>query len=214
MVKPAHVLALTLLLPLLGLIGFGLARQRAADAPAVLWPVPDFQLLDQDSTPFSSEQLRGRVWLASFVYTNCPDVCPMVTQRMAALRDSLQSEGMLDDVGLLSFSVDPTRDSPTVLRAYAAQFRARQPDWMFLTGSLDTVIPLVTRGFRLTAMHPAHGANASEHSHDNAGAADYIVTHTDRIVLIDREGQVRGTYESSDAAALSRLHRDLKRILQ
>ncbi len=203
-----RMLALLLLLPVLTIIGLAMARQRAAEMPAVLWPVPEFRLLDQDSTPFSSQQLHGRVWLASFVYTNCPDVCPLVTHRMAALRDSLQRQDRPGNVGLLSFSVDPVRDSPAVLRAYAAQFRAAKPDWVFLTGALETVIPLVTQGFRLTAMHPAHLG----HPHKSAGAADYTVTHTDRIVLIDRDGQVRGTYESSDPEALARLRKDLERV--
>jgi protein SCO1/2 len=155
------------------------------------------------------------VWLVSFVYTNCPDVCPLVTRRMAALRDSLQQQNRQREVGLLSISVDPLRDTPAVLQTYAAQFQARAPDWFFLTGPLDTVIPLVTDEFRLTAMHPGrHDDHEAEHQHETDPAADYVVTHTDRIVLVDRAGQVRGTYESSDPAALSRLHHDLAQVLK
>jgi protein SCO1 len=188
------------------------SRWRAQAAPPVYWPVPQFSLLDQDSIPFRSDQLEGNVWLLSFVYTHCPDVCPLVTQRMATLRDSLQRNRRLGDVKLLSISVDPLRDSPSVLRTYAERYRAHKPDWVFLTGRVDTVIPLVTNGFRLTALHPAHHSEyEAAHQHDRTGG-DYVVTHTDRIVLIDREGQVRGTYESSDPDALARLWKDLRAI--
>jgi protein SCO1/2 len=188
------------------------SRWRAQAAPPAYWTVPAFSLLDQDSIPFRSDQLGGTVWLLNFVYTNCPDVCPLVTQRMATLRDSLQRERRLGDVKLLSISVDPLRDSPAVLRAYAERHRAHKPDWVFLTGPVDTVIPLVTEGFRLTALHPArHSEYEAAHQHDSI-SRDYVVTHTDRIVLIDREGQVRGTYESSDPDALVRLWKDLRAI--
>ena len=174
----------------------------------VLWNVPAFTLLDQDSTPFSSTELTGRIWLASFVYTNCPDVCPMVTARMAALRDSLQQQGRLGDVRLFSITVDPLRDTPAVLREYGAKFRASKPDWVFLTGPLATIVPLVNEGFRLSLMHPHARAQDTTHAHET----DYMVNHTDRIVLIDRESRVRGTYESTDPAALARLRADLRRL--
>jgi protein SCO1/2 len=206
------VAIIALLLPL-PLVALGIARWRAAQVPPVFWPVPAFTLLDQDSAAFSSDQLRGRVWLASFVYTNCPDVCPLVTERMAALRDSLQRKGRLGEVRLLSVSVDPLRDSPSVLRNYAVRLRAQKPDWVFLTGPLEAVIPLVSDGFHLTAIHPAHHDEyESSHTHDQP-PADYVVNHSDRIVLIDREGQVRGTYVASDPEALARLRRDLRIIL-
>ncbi len=203
-------LSLVLSLPLIML---GLARRRAAESPPVFWHVPAFTLLDQDSAAFSSDELRGRVWLASFVYTNCPDVCPLVTERMAALRDSLQRKGRLGEVRLLSVSVDPLRDSPGVLRNYAVRLRAQKPDWVFLTGPLEAVIPLVSGGFHLTAIHPAHHDEyESTHAHDQP-QADYVVNHSDRIVLIDREGRVRGTYVASDPEAQARLRRDLRAIL-
>ena len=185
------------------------AAGRAQTLP-VLWSTPAFNLIDQDSIPFGSSELRGRIWLASFVYTNCPDVCPMVTARMAALRDSLQAQGRLGDVRLLSITVDPLRDSPAVLREYATKFRAAKPDWVFLTGPLDTIVPLVNQGFRLSALHPYASAHDSMSAH--AHEADYVVSHSDRIVLIDRESRVRGTYESTDPKALERLREDLRRI--
>ena len=191
---------------------FSLARPRPEPLP-VLWPVPDFSLIDQDSLPFNSAEMSGKMWLASFVYTKCPDFCPLVTQRMAVLRDSIAADEKLRDrVRLISITVDPPRDSPAVLREYAERFRATKPNWLFLTGPVTEVIPLVNQGFHLSTIHPkVHDPHEHTHAHD-AIAGDYMVSHSDRIVLIDAQRRVRGTYASSDPEALKRLWMDLLRV--
>ena len=191
---------------------FSLARPRPEPSP-VLWPVPDFSLIDQDSLPFNSAEMSGKMWLASFVYTKCPDFCPLVTQRMAVLRDSIAADEKLRDrVRLISITVDPLRDSPAVLREYAERFRATKPNWLFLTGPVTEVIPLVNQGFHLSTIHPkVHDPHEHTHGHDSI-AGDYMVSHSDRIVLIDAQRRVRGTYASSDPEALKRLWMDLLRV--
>ena len=193
---------------------FSLTRPRPEPLP-VLWPVPEFSLLDQDSLPFNSSELTGKVWLASFVYTKCPDFCPLVTQRMAVLRDSIAADDKLRDrVRLLSITVDPLRDSPGALRAYAQRFRAAKPNWLFLTGPVTEVIPLVNQGFHLSTIHPkVHDPHEHTHAHDSI-AGDYMVSHSDRIVLIDAQRRVRGTYASSDPEALTALWTDLLRVIE
>ena len=193
---------------------FSLARSRPEPLP-VLWPVPEFSLIDQDSVPFNSAELSGRIWLASFVYTKCPDFCPLVTQRMAVLRDSIAANDELRDrVRLLSITVDPLRDSPAVLREYAQRFRAAKPNWLFLTGPVTDVIPLVNQGFHLSTIHPkVHDPHEHAHAHDSV-AGDYMVSHSDRIVLIDAQRRVRGTYASSDPEALTALWTDLLRVIE
>jgi protein SCO1/2 len=191
---------------------FSLARPRPEPLP-VLWPVPEFSLLDQDSLPFNSAQMSGKVWLANFVYTNCPDFCPLVTQRMAVLRDSIARDDKLRErVRLLSITVDPLRDTPAVLREYAQTFRASKPSWLFLTGPVNQVIPLINEGFHLSTIHPkVHDPHEHTHAHDSI-AGDYMVSHSDRIVLIDAQRRVRGTYASADPEALRRLWMDLPRV--
>ena len=191
---------------------FFVGRPRPEPLP-VLWPVPEFSLIDQDCLPFNSAEMTGKVWLASFVYTKCPDFCPLVTQRMAVLRDSIAANDELrDQVRLLSITVDPLRDSPAVLREYAERFRAAKPTWLFLTGPVTEVIPLVNQGFHLSTIHPrVHDPHEHTHAHDSI-AGDYMVSHSDRIVLIDAQRRVRGTYTSSDPEALKRLWTDLLRV--
>jgi len=196
--------------------------------PQALWQVPSFSLTDQDSQAFTDQQMRGSVWVAGFVYTNCPDVCPLITQRMAALRDSLRAEGEFGKaVRFASFTVDPERDTPDVLHAYAASFGVdNAQEWRFLTGDAAAVLAVINEGFHLNAARAeeslaaldsiatksavAHSHGGTEHVHEIPRAVNgYMVGHSDRLVLIDHEGQVRGTYISSDAHALAQLRRDL-----
>lgn len=210
------LIGIAILIPMLIGVLVVAARPKLPTLP-VLWPVPAFTLISQDSAPFEDRALEGQVWIASFVYTNCPDVCPLVTRRVAELRDSLQAVGA--PVRFLSISVDPARDTPAVLREYAKAFNATLPQWVFLTGEPETVIQLVTAGFKLQASNPFvptdnemdhdHGGEA-EHRHEPSG--DYMVSHSDRLVLIDAQRQVRGTYSSSDPEAMQQLRRDLGSI--
>ena len=201
-------------LPLIFVLFATLGRnaRKQAELP-VYWDVPEFSLIDQDSVPFTSTELKNRVWLISFVYTNCPDFCPLITKHMANLRDELKRDGKLGQVRLLSITVDPIRDTPGVLRTYAQNFGAAKPDWVFLTGPFEKVIPLINDGFRLTALHNMP-ADSQHHAHTvDTIPAKYTVAHTDRIVLIDKAGQVRATYQTEDPEALQQLRKDLKQLI-
>jgi len=181
---------------------------RPAPLP-VYWPAPEFALIDQDGNTLRRADLQWRVWLASFIFTNCTDFCPRVTQEMARLRDSLQALGLLGQkVRLVSFSVDPARDTPEILRAYAAKFGGSPASqWAFLTGSPpERVLRMIEEGFHLTArLMPAGPADT---------IAGYQVMHSMRIALVDRQGRVRGTYQATETAALESLRADLRRLVK
>lgn len=175
--------------------------------PPVLWTAPPFALVDQTGDTLRADDLQGTVWVASFVFTHCADVCPTITARMARLRDSLRAEDLLGEVRLVSFTVDPARDTPEVLAAYATRYGRSPPsEWAFLTGSPpETTWRMIQTGFRLTAM-PMEGE-----PHPTIG---YQIAHAPRLVLVDREGRVRGTYETTDAGAMNSLRADLGRVLE
>jgi protein SCO1/2 len=163
---------------------------RPAPLP-VLGTVPPFTLTESAGTPLSAADLAGRVWVAGFIFTRCPDVCPALTARMARLQERL---GAGDDaVRLVSFSVDPEHDTPAVLRAYAERSGAR-PGWLFVTGPRDRVAALLRQGFKV--------AWADD------GPATAPITHSDRFVLVDRTLGIRGYYHGDDADDLERLARD------
>src|SRR4051812_48312794 len=99
---------------------------------AVTWPVKDFTATSQDNQPFGLKDVKGKVWVADFIFTSCADVCPPMTSNMTKLQKQVKEEG-LKDVEFVSFSVDPTVDTPEALARYAQQFGADFKNWTFLT---------------------------------------------------------------------------------
>jgi protein SCO1/2 len=162
------------------------------DGLPILYDAPRFSLTDQDDKPFGSEQLTGQVWVAAFIFTNCPDACPMMTQKMAALQQSVPSK----NVKLVSFSVDPQRDTPAVLKQYAARFKADESRWHFLTGKSDDIFAAAA-GLNLAAS-PARG--------------DKPIDHAEQFLLIDAKGRVRGIYHSKHDEDLQRLKIDAAKL--
>jgi protein SCO1/2 len=161
----------------------------------VLGTVPGFSLTERSGNRVTAADLAGHVWIADFIFTRCPDVCPALTARMARLQDTLPVAG--DPVRLVSFSVDPMHDTPDVLRAYAARVGARD-GWLFLTGDRTQLGTLLRDGFRLA--YADDGPPASP------------ITHSDRLVLVDRDLRIRGYYHGGDENDLQRLGQDARSI--
>jgi protein SCO1/2 len=183
-------LALVMALPVLRS-----ARPAPLPPPPVLGTVPDFRLVDQTGAPFGPDRLAGRVWIADFVFTRCPDVCPRMTERLAAVHRTLG-----DRADLISVSVDPAYDTPERLAAFARAHGAESPRWHFLTGDSQHVQEAVLRGFKIAF---------SRESEDIA-----TLTHGVHVVLVDGRGRIRGYYDSNDADALERLQGDARRLAE
>ncbi len=120
--------------------------------------VPDFALTDQTGHPVRRADLEGKTWVASFIFTSCPDECPLMTGEMAQLQSDL---AQVPDFRLVSISVDPERDDPTVLSEYADRFHADPKRWLFLTGDRRAIYRLVRDGFRLGIVDPAEPSHTS-----------------------------------------------------
>jgi len=158
--------------------------------------VPNFQLVNQKGQPFGSAQLAGKIWIADFIYTSCPGPCPMLSTRMSELQKPLEKT----DVHLVSFSVDPEKDTPDVLRGYAEKLHAEPRRWDFLTGRKSAIYNLSHDDFKL----------AVSDGGDEAG----IPVHSTRMVLVDRYGEIRGYYEATDADAVTKLLADTSHLLR
>jgi protein SCO1/2 len=152
---------------------------------------PAFVLTDQNGQPFDSERLKGSVWIADFIFTSCTGSCPEMSRRMSILQDRLEPE-----IQLVSISVDPARDTPAALFEYASRYRAQPGRWHFLTGEREAIAQLVQKGFKL--------------SFAEGGSAEEPITHSVRFVLVDREGILRGYYDSTDPKAFEQLIRDAR----
>jgi protein SCO1/2 len=158
--------------------------------------IPNFQLVNQEGQSFGSAQLAGKIWIADFIYTSCPGPCPMISTRMSELQKPLEKTG----VHLVSFSVDPEKDSPDVLRGYAAELHAEPSRWDFLTGPKSAIYDLSHNGFKLAVS-------------DGNGEAG-IPVHSTRMVLVDRHGEIRGYYEATEADAVTKLLADTSHLLR
>ena len=161
--------------------------------------VPDFSLTERSGKNVKLADLRGNIWIADFIYTSCTDTCPMQTATMAKLEDQWANEPNLQFV---SFSVDPARDTPPVLSEYAGRYKADAKRWLFLTGGKEEIARLVQEGFRLSAIPAPDGGEQSG-----------VILHSPRFVLIDKQTQIRGYYDSRDPEALQRLKKDVATLL-
>jgi protein SCO1 len=173
-----------------------LAFRRGPSLP-VYWSLPAFRLQDQNAQPYGLDELRGRPWVAAFIFTKCGGTCPVMTTRMARLQPRLPAGAQL-----VSITVDPGHDTPDVLRAYARQVNAG-PQWHFLTGATADLYRLATLGFKLEAAEAASG---------EMGPDEGPFLHSSKLVLVDASARVRGYYDSGDDVAMDALATDLVRL--
>lgn len=166
------------------------------DALPVFDAVPGFSLTERGGAAITLETLKGRLWVADFIFTRCTGVCPLLSGRMLALQKALRGR---DDVRLVSFSVDPDYDTPDVLAAYARDHGADASRWLFLTGSRDVLHDLIGKGFHLAVAQAPGGTEAPGE----------LITHSDRLVLVDRQGRMRGYYHGSEEETVRRLLTDI-----
>lgn len=158
--------------------------------------IPSFELVNQDAEPFGSAQLAGKIWIADFIFTTCPGPCPIISTRMSELQKPLEKT----DIHLVSFTVDPEKDTPDVLRAYAEKLQAQPKRWDFLTGSRPAIYSLARDGFKL----------AVSDGSDETG----VPVHSTRVVLVDRHGVIRGYYDALAPDAVTKLLADANHLFR
>ena len=159
--------------------------------PPRMGALPDFRLDERSGRPLARADLRGRPWVADFIFTQCGGACPAMTARLARLRREIPA-----DVTFVSFTVDPVHDTPEVLARYAATFHA-DGSWHFVTGAQKDLYDLSVGGFKLAAMEVPAG--------ERAVGGDGPFLHSSKFVLVDGEGVLRGYYDSTDEPAMRAL---------
>ncbi len=180
--RPWHFAAAFLLLVITASRPF---TRNVVEAPPVLLQVPDFALQDQDGQPFTLASMRGKVWVAGFIFTTCPSVCPKISRAMLELQQRYARNGV--EVELVSFTVDPENDTPAVLERYAEHLGVDESKWRFVTGERAAMEALVVGGFK-TAM---------DRRQTPPGQTEpdmYDIAHSEKLVLIDGDGGIRGFY--------------------
>ncbi len=173
-----------------------LAARASRPALPVLWPVTSFQMTGvstQGVRPMGLSDLKGRFWVVNFIYTRCSGPCPLLSEKMRQLQRRLPI-----DVGLLSFTVDPDHDTPDVLKNYAFGYGADPNRWLFMRGTKAELYKLAYEGFRTAVVQ------------DPSAPEGYRVVHSTKLVLIDRAGNVRALYDSSEDDLYERIARDIR----
>jgi len=162
-----------------------MAQQRPADLPPPLAHLPNFELVDQEARTVRGEDLQGQVVVLDFIFTRCPDVCPIMSSRMARLAKRLKRMRLKGHpITLVSVSVDPDYDTPSVLSLYADRFEADSNRWRFLTGPQEEIDSLLGALMLAAVVDP--------NMNDDGGVP--TIAHSQRFVLIDASGGVRAFY--------------------
>lgn len=162
---------------------FLMPRQNQPPLP-VYYNVAPFRLIDENGQAFSDQDLRGRPYVADLIFSSCAGTCPLMSSKMAQLQKSTPQA-----VQLVSFTVNPEFDTPAVLKDYGKRYNADESRWHFLTGS-----PKQMTDVALALKLPGQGPLA----------------HSDRLLLIDGNGAVRGIYDGTDGDAIKRLAADAR----
>lgn len=160
--------------------------RKLPEAPKLKLPLAAFELVDQRGHSIGLAELRGKVWVADFVFTSCPTVCPKLTTRMAKIQH--RSRNLGDAFHLVTFTVDPENDTPARLAQYAATYHADPSRWSFLTGQLGDLETTVVKGFKI----------AMGKEELSPGSGIFTIFHGEKLVLVDAEGMIRGYYDADD----------------
>lgn len=155
-----------------------------------------FTGFDQHGTAFNLSDLEGKVHVANFFFCSCPVVCPKMTMETKKVADAI---GERDDFILVSFSIDPKRDTATTLLKFANKFEANKSNWHFLNIGKENVFKLARNSYKITAVD------------GNAVSNDFI--HSELITLVDKEMRIRGYYDSTEPEEIEKLIKHINKLL-
>lgn len=175
--------------------------QKNPSMPPVLGQVEDFTLVNQNNKTVRFSDFAGSVLVANFIFTSCPDTCPLLTGQMAKIQSRLMGVGPA--IKLLSISVDPDTDTPEVLKAYAEKYRADHKIWQFLTGPIDEIQKAVVDGFKVAFENPS--AQNEKDKGEQIGLME--ITHGEHFVIVDQKGQIRAYKHAKNTEEINEIIR-------
>lgn len=163
----------------------------------VFHKIPDYKLIDQDGKSFTQGQLEGNIYVADFFFTTCGTICPIMSTQLTRVQERFRNE---DKLKLVSITVDPDTDSSSVLKDYASKYKAVPGFWYFLTGDAAYIYKLAKVDFMLNAME-----------NNTLEQEDFV--HSDKLVLIDKDRQIRGFYNGTSPEEVDRLMTEIDILL-
>lgn len=163
----------------------------------VNWPIEEFSFTDHNGQSLSLEDLKGKVWVADFIFTNCPDICPPMTYNMVKLQEMAKEEG-IENIEFVSFSVDPEVDTPEALKKFGEKFQVDFSNYHFLTGYEQSFIEeFAQKNFKA----------AVKKTEDN-----YVI-HQSYFYLVDKDGTIVKYYSGVNDVPFDEIIHDIK-VLQ
>ncbi len=159
---------------------------------------PFFRMAYGPGDTLSAHDLQGKVYVVNFIFTHCGSICPQLSETFRQIQETFHNDPR---VLLVSFTIDPERDSFAVLKQYGQRYGAMQGKWYFLRGDTSTVWRLAQEGFKVPVVYTPEGGHGFE------------FTHTQLLVLVDGQGMIRGYYSGLDKEAVQRLYDDMGRLL-
>ncbi|WP_409253870.1 SCO family protein [Bacillus sp. SCS-153A] len=163
------------------------------------WDVQDFSFTNQNNETVSLEDLKGKVWLADFIFTNCVTVCPPMTYNMTLLQEKLKEEG-IEDYRIVSFSVDPEVDTPEALSEFISKYEADTSKWDLLTGyTQDHISEFAEKSFKSLV---ANDPNTDQ------------VVHMTSFYLVNQEGEAVKSYGGYEEVPFDQIVRDIEALIE
>jgi len=205
--KTRIVVILTLLVPaLLAIFMYYCSRQHYATLPiigekvldskgdTIFHTLGDFKGTNQYGEAFGMDSLKGKIHIADFIFTTCPGICKQMSRSMLRLQTNFPN---YEDVRLVSYSIDAKTDTPPVLLKYAQNLKAQCYTWTFLTGNQDSIFHLAVKSYLVPVVF-------------EEGKGDLGFTHSEFLVLVDKDLRVRGFYNGLKTSEIDKLLGDIK----
>lgn len=168
----------------------------------VFYQVPEFRLTNEFNKPFGSTELKGRFYIANFMFTSCPTTCPRLMEKMDLVQKRIR--GLGTKAAIVTFTVDPEVDTPDVLFKFARKRHSNPFIWNYLTGTRADLEKIVIDGFKV----PMGGKEKIEKQVEEEKVTLFDIAHTEKLVLVDDKGQIRGYY-GTERVEMDRMMIDL-----
>lgn len=168
----------------------------------IYYQVPEFSLTNEFKKPFGSIDLKGKFYIANFMFTSCPSTCPALMEKMDTIQNRIK--GLGTKAALVTFTVDPDTDTPEVLFKFARKRNTNPFIWNFLTGSKTDLEKIVVDGFKV----PMGKKEEVVKKLEDKTVSLLDIAHSEKVVLVDDKGQIRGYY-GTDKFELDRLMIDM-----
>lgn len=158
-----------------------------------LWhTIPPFSFTGQNNKQITNQTFKNNIYISDFFFTHCPSICPKLSKNLQKIQNAFKPE---DRIMLLSHTVDPVRDTPQRLSEYADRYEADSARWYFVTGDKKSLYDQARYGYFVSA------------TEGDGGEHDFV--HTEKVVLVDPQGIIRGYYDGTDSLEINRLVRDI-----